>query len=181
LGLSDIESSQIAHSAELHCKTGLGTVLSEYYGGLCIRLKGGAPGIGKTSILKINNFKVAIFCFSPIFTRYFIESIGKISNHTCTKMMEKILKTKDIVDFLDLSCDFSQSLKFLDKECNSLIELLTQNGFPCSAALFGQTVFTIVKENEIEEIRKISKKFPTRLFVSDIENEGARLISEHDS
>jgi hypothetical protein len=38
-----------------------------------------------------------------------------------------------------------------------------------------------VKENEIEEIRKISKKFPTRLFVSDIENEGARLISEHDS
>jgi pantoate kinase len=96
-------------------------------------------------------------------------------------MMEKILKTKDIVDFLDLSCDFSQSLKFLDKDCNSLIELLTQNGFPCSAALFGQTVFTIVKENEIEEIRKISKKFPTRLFVSDIENEGARLISEHDS
>jgi pantoate kinase len=181
LGLSDIESSQIAHSAELHCKTGLGTVLSEYYGGLCIRLKGGAPGIGKTSVLKINNFKVAIFCFSPIFTRYFIESIGKISNHECTKMMEKILKTKGIVDFLDLSHDFSQSLKFLDKGCNSLIALLKQNGFHCSAALFGQTVFTIVKENEIEEMRKISKKFPARLFISDIENEGARLISEHDT
>jgi pantoate kinase len=181
LGLSDIEAAQIAHSAEIHCKTGLGTVLSEYYGGLCIRLKGGAPGIGKTSLLKINNSKAVIFCFSPIFTRYFIESIGRISNNKCTKMMMKILKTKDIVDFLDLSYDFSQSLKFVDKSCNNLMELLAQNGFHCSVALFGQTVFTIVKENELEAIRKISKKFPARLYISDIENEGARLITEHDT
>jgi hypothetical protein len=38
-----------------------------------------------------------------------------------------------------------------------------------------------VKENELEEIRKISKKCPARLFVSDIENEGARLITKHDT
>jgi pantoate kinase len=181
LGLSDIESAQIAHEAEIHCKTGLGTVLSEYYGGLCFRLKGGAPGIGKTSVLKINNSKVAIFCFSPIFTRYFIESIGRISNHKCMNMMMKILKTREIVDFLDLSFDFSQSLKFVDKSCSRLMDLLAQNGFHSSAALFGQTVFTIVKENELETIRKISKKFPARLFISNIENEGARLITKHDT
>lgn len=180
LGLSDIESAQIAHEAEIYCKTGLGTVLSEYYGGLCFRLKGGAPGIGKTSVLKINNSKVAIFCFSPIFTRFFIESIGRISNHKCMNMMMKILKTKDIVDFLDLSFVFSQSLKFVDKSCSRLMDLLTQNGFHSSTALFGQTVFTIVKENELESIRKISKKFPARLFISNIENEGARLITKHD-
>jgi len=180
LGLSDIESAQIAHKAEIQCKTGLGTVLSEYCGGLCFRLKGGAPGIGKTSVLRINNSKVAIFCFSPIFTRYFIESIGGISNHKCMNMMMKILKTKDIVDFLDLSFDFSQSLKFVDKNCSSLMDILAQNGFHSSAALFGQTVFTIVKENELETIRKISKKFPARFFVSNIENEGARLITKHD-
>lgn len=181
LGLSDIESAQIAHKAEIHCKTGLGTVLSEYHGGLCIRLKAGAPGIGKTRVLKINNSKVAIFCFSPIFTQYFLESIGRISNHECMKMMMKILKTKEIVDFLDLSYDFSQSLKFVDKTCINLMNGLAQNGFHSSAALFGQTVFTIVKENELEEIRKISRKYPARLFVSDIENEGARLITKHDT
>lgn len=181
LGLSDIESAQIAHKAEIECKTGLGTVLSEYCGGLCFRLKGGAPGIGKTSMLKINNFKVAIFCFSPIFTRYFIEGIGRISNHKCMEMMLKVMKTKDIIDFLDLSYDFSQSLKFADKNCSSLMDLFAQNGFHSTMALFGQTVFTIVKENEIETIRKISKKFPARLFISNIENEGARLITKHDA
>lgn len=181
LGLSDMESAQIAHKAEIECKTGLGTVLSEFHGGLCIRIKGGAPGIGKTNVIRINNYKVAIFCFSPMFTPYFIECIRKISNDECNSMMMKVLKTKSTVDFLELSYKFSQSLRFVNKTCNNLMDLLTQNGFHSSAALFGQTVFTIVKENELETIKKISKNFPTRLFISDIENEGARLIKKHDT
>ena len=181
LGLSDMESAQIAHKAEIECKTGLGTVLSEFHGGLCIRIKGGAPGIGKTNVIRINNYKVAIFCFSPMFTPYFIECIRKISNDECNNMMMKVLKTKRTVDFLELSYKFSQSLRFVNKTCNNLMDLLTQNGFHSSAALFGQTVFTIVKENELETIKKISKNFPTRLFISDIENEGARLIKKHDT
>jgi len=181
LGLSDTESAQIAHKAEIECKTGLGTVLSEFHGGLCIRIKGGAPGIGKTNVIGINNSKVAIFCFSPMFTQYFIESIGKISNDECNNMMMKVLKTKSIAEFLELSYKFSLSLRFVNKTCNNLMDLLTQNGFHSSAALFGQTVFTIVKENELETIKKISKNFPTRLFISDIENEGARLIKKHDT
>jgi pantoate kinase len=181
LGLSDTESAQIAHKAEIECKTGLGTVLSEFHGGLCIRIKGGAPGIGKTNVIRINNYKVAIFCFSPMFTQYFIESIRKISNDECNNMMMKVLKTKSTVDFLELSYKFSQSLRFVNKTTNNLMDLLTQNGFHSSAALFGQTVFTIVKENELETIKKISKNFPTRLFISDIENEGARLIKKHDT
>ena len=181
LGLSDMESAQIAHKAEIECKTGLGTVLSEFHGGLCIRIKGGAPGIGKTNVIRINNYKVAIFCFSPMFTQYFIESIRKISNDECNNMMMKVLKTKSTVDFLELSHKFSKSLRFVNKTCNNLMDLLTQNGFHSSVALFGQTVFTIVKENELETIKKISKNFPTRLFISEIENEGARLIKKHDT
>ena len=179
LGLSDAESAQIAHKAEIECNTGLGTVLSEFYGGLCVRIKGGAPGIGKTSVIKLNTCKVAIFCFSPIFTRYFIESIRTISNDECNKMMMKILKTKSIVDFLEISYKLSQSLGFINKTCNNLMDLLIQNGFQSSVALFGQTVFAIVKENELETIKEISKNFSARLFISEIENEGARLIKKH--
>lgn len=96
-------------------------------------------------------------------------------------MMTKTLKTKSIIDFLELSYDFSQSLRFVNKSCNNLMDLLLQNGFYSSVALFGQTVFTIVKENELEELRKVSKNLSARLFISDIENEGARLIRKHDT
>ena len=181
LGLSNTESAQIAHRAEIECKTGLGTVLSEYCGGLCVRIKGGAPGIGKTKTIKINNCKVAIFCFSPMFTQYFIESIRNISNAECTNMMMKLLETKSTLEFLKISYKFSQSLRFVNKNCNNLMDSLIQNGIYSSAALFGQTVFTIVKENELEIIKKISKNFPAELFISDIENEGARIIKQHDT
>jgi pantoate kinase len=181
LQLSDIESAQIAHKAEIECKTGLGTVLSEFYGGLCLRTKAGAPGIGKTSVIKINNYKIAIFCFSPIFTRYFIDSIRKISNHECKEMIMGVLKSKKISDFLKLSYEFSKSLAYANTTCSRLIDVLEKNGFTGSTALFGQTVFTIVKENELRTIANISKNFPAKLFISDIENEGARLIKKNDA
>ena len=181
LGLSDAESAQIAHRAEIECKTGLGTVLSEYCGGLCVRIKGGAPGIGRTKTIKINNCKVAIFCFSPMFTQYFIESVRDISNAKCTNMMMKLLESKSTFEFLKISYNFSQSLRFVNKNCNNLMDSLMQNGINCSAALFGQTVFTILKENELEIIKKISKNFHAELFISDIENEGARIIKKHDT
>jgi pantoate kinase len=47
LGLTRIEAAQVAHIAEVKCKTGLGTVIAETYGGLEIRTKPGAPGIGE--------------------------------------------------------------------------------------------------------------------------------------
>ena len=37
---------QIAHNAEVNCKTGLGDVLASFHGGFEIRVKPGAPGIG---------------------------------------------------------------------------------------------------------------------------------------
>ncbi|MDW3631948.1 MAG: hypothetical protein QOK71_10955, partial [Nitrososphaeraceae archaeon] len=40
------QAAQIAHIAEIACNTGLGTVISEFYGGLEIRTSFGAPGIG---------------------------------------------------------------------------------------------------------------------------------------
>jgi len=181
LGLSDIETAQIAHNAEIQCKTGLGTVLSEFYGGFCIRTKGGAPGIGKTTVIKLNNCKVAIFCFSPVFTQYFIQGIRKISNDDCHQMMLRVLKTESIVDFLELSYSFSQCLGFANRTCNNLMNLLSQNGFQSSVALFGQTVFTVVKENELEVIKEISKNFAARLFISEIENEGVRLIKKDET
>jgi pantoate kinase len=96
-------------------------------------------------------------------------------------MIMKVLKTKKISDFLKLSYEFSRSLGYANTTCNRLIDVLVKNGFTGSTALFGQTVFTIVKENELKTIDNISKDFPAKLFISDIENEGARLIRKNDA
>ena len=46
-GLTRVEAAQIAHVAEIECKTGLGSVFAAERGGFGILTKPGAPGIGE--------------------------------------------------------------------------------------------------------------------------------------
>ena len=47
LGMSELEASKVAHITEIRCITGLGTVIAQSCGGLEIRTRPGAPGIGE--------------------------------------------------------------------------------------------------------------------------------------
>src|SRR5919202_744741 len=70
-GLSTIEAAQIAHNAEVACKTGLGTVIAEFAGGFEIRTNAGAPGIGTIEKIELNH-KAIILCMSQISTKSFM-------------------------------------------------------------------------------------------------------------
>lgn len=54
-----------AHEAEVIYKTGLGDVISQYYGGVEIRLKPGAPGYGVIKNISIRNNPEIIACTLP--------------------------------------------------------------------------------------------------------------------
>ncbi|HMK33192.1 MAG TPA: GHMP kinase, partial [Nitrosopumilaceae archaeon] len=100
--LSRTQVGQIAHRAEIFCKTGLGTVLSSYHGGFEIRTKQGAPGIG--SLRKIRNDSSSIvICFSPISTKNIIKNDLPKINGLGGKMVDKLIKSRDYREFLDMS------------------------------------------------------------------------------
>ena len=64
---------QIAHNAEVNCKTGLGDVLASFYGGFEVRVKPGKPGIGTVEKISTDKISVIMICFSPISTNKFIK------------------------------------------------------------------------------------------------------------
>ena len=64
---------QIAHNAEVNCKTGLGDVLASFHGGFEVRVKPGAPGIGTVEKISTDKISVIMICFSPISTNKFIK------------------------------------------------------------------------------------------------------------
>ncbi len=64
---------QIAHNAEVNCKTGLGDVLASFHGGFEIRVKAGAPGIGDVEKISTEKISIIMICFSPISTNEFIK------------------------------------------------------------------------------------------------------------
>jgi pantoate kinase len=167
------QAAQIAHIAEIECKTGLGTVISEFYGGLEIRTTFGAPGIGKVTKIELNNYKAVILCISPLSTKQILSNYSNNANTLGQKMVEQLLLSKDVTSFLRMSHEFADFLGLTKGLCAKPIEELNHFGVDCSTGMFGETIFTLVPPNEISTVTSVLKKFQGTLIVSDIDNRGA--------
>jgi pantoate kinase len=173
------QAAQIAHIAEIECNTGLGTVISEFYGGLEIRTSFGAPGIGQVTKIELNNYKAIILCIGPLSTKYMLSNSSNKANIIGRKMVERLLLSIDVNSFLRMSHEFADFLGLTKGLCAKPIEKLNNLGIDCSIGMFGETIFTLVPPNEISIVTSVLKKFPGTLIVSDIDNRGA-LIENFD-
>jgi len=171
--LTRTQVGQIAHNAEIYCKTGLGTVLSSYYGGFEIRTKYGAPGIG--SLKKIsNNSSVILICFSPISTKKFLKNELQRVNGLGGKMVNKLIKSRDYLEFLDMSLEFAKYVRVVTPKMDDVINDLQNNGIKCGVAMFGETVFTLVPKSKEDQVMKILKKYDGIVIKSGIDKSGVR-------
>ncbi len=175
-GLSDIEAAQIAHKADLACKCGLGTVLAEYHGGFEMRLKAGAPGIGVVDKIAVGDRKAVILCVAPMSTKDFLTNKISLVNGLGGKMLSKLTKTRSVDDFMEMSLQFAKSIGFVSNRCQRVIYEMVANGYRCSIAMFGETVFSIVKNDYVKEVQRILGKYNGELLVCDIDLHGARMI-----
>jgi len=171
--LTRTQVGQMAHNAEIYCKTGLGTVLSSYYGGFEIRTKQGAPGIG--SLKKIsNNSSVILICFSPISTKKFLKNELQRVNGLGGKMVNKLIKSRDYLEFLDMSLEFAKYVRVVTPKMDDVINDLQNNGIKCGVAMFGETVFTLVPKSKEDQVMKILKKYDGIVIKSGIDKSGVR-------
>ena len=175
--LSKDHVGQIAHRAEVNCKTGLGDVLGAFNGGFEIRTKGGAPGIGKVE--KINSdSSVIMICFSPISTKKFLDEKIDTINGLGGKMVDKLILSKNCDDFQDMSLEFAKYIQVLTPKMKSVINELHANEIKCGVALFGETVFALVPNKMEKKVKNILEKFDDGIIISSvIDNAGARLTN----
>lgn len=175
--LDKIEIGKIAHIAEINCKTGLGDVLASFHGGFEIRVKPGAPGIGKVEKIDVDNISIIMICFSPISTNKFIqEHLSKI-NGLGGKMVNKLLETKDYDNFQDMSLEFAKYINIMTPRMEKLIEELSLNGIKSGIALFGETIFTMIPKISKNKVLDIFKKYPEgKIIISQLDVQGARVL-----
>jgi pantoate kinase len=176
-GLSKIQAAQIAHCAEIACKTGLGTVIAEFVGGFEMRMSPGAPGIGSIkSIPQDDRRKAVVLCLAPILTKSFLTDRINEVDGLGTVMLNKLSRSRTIDDFLKMSQEFADRLYLTKGRCKRPIEALRAKGFESSVALFGETLFTLVDDSRVKEATNVLKEFGGRLLVCNIDNAGARVL-----
>ena len=168
---------QIAHNAEITCKTGLGDVLASFHGGFEIRVKPGAPGIGDIEKIPINKISVIMICFSPISTKKFIkENLSKI-NGLGGKMVNKLRESRNYEHFQDMSLEFVEYVDVMTPKMQKLVNEFSENNIECGIALFGETIFSMIPEEEEGKVLEITKKYPEGLVIkSELDNSGARVL-----
>ncbi|MEO2201504.1 MAG: GHMP kinase, partial [Nitrosopumilus sp.] len=176
--LEKITIGKIAHNAELNCKTGLGDVLASFHGGFEIRVKPGAPGIGRVEKISTEEISIIMICFSPISTNKFIKERLSQINGLGGKMVDKLIKSKDYEHFQDMSLEFANYVNVMTPKMQKLVNELSKNNIKCGIALFGETVFSMIPKKDESKILEILKKYPEGIVIkSELDNVGARILN----
>lgn len=180
-GLTRHKVGQIAHAAEISCKTGLGDVLASYHGGFEIRTRPGGPGVGQVEKIE-SDAKVVLICFSPISTRKFIDERIKTINGLGGRMVARLAESKDRGEFQDMSLEFARHVGMITPKMDAVIADLQDAQIKCGAALFGETVFTLISKTDESKVLDILKRYPDGIVIrSGIDNAGARLWDSQKS
>ncbi|MCP8312001.1 MAG: pantoate kinase [Candidatus Methylarchaceae archaeon HK02M1] len=182
IGLSKIEAARIAHIAEVECKTGLGTVIAETYGGFEVRIRAGAPGVGEIEQVPIgNDYSVVCLNFGPISTKKVLNDVNSRIriNEAGSGLTIRLMKEPSPEYFMKLSREFADFFNIFSDRMKNILNEVDKYGFRCSMAMIGETCFSFTKTHEAEELAEIFRKHARSekdVIFSSIDTKGARRL-----
>ncbi len=182
LKLTYNQIGRIAHSAEVQCKTGLGTVGPLMLGGCVLTVEPGAPGLAVIDRIPISPDHVVVAgVFGRISTKQVLSSSEKRLkiNKWGQITLEKILEEPSLENFLASCQEFARKTGFMTKRLEKLVWLAEKAGaIGVAQNMVGEAVHAITKsENAKEVVEAFRQVLPEdKIIVSEIDFQGARLI-----
>lgn len=172
LPLSFIKSAQIAHIAELEMGSGLGDVIGEISGGIVLRLKEGAPGVGETEKIALDKYDdlyIISKTFGEIKTSDIIEDpvYKRKINQMGHDLLQKLIKKPEPGEFMELSRQFAEKTGLMSRKVKEMVNLFDDETTGASMAMLGNTVFAL------SENKDTSIKDP---IIAKIDNSGCRFV-----
>jgi pantoate kinase len=182
-GSATLEAAQIAHMADIECKTGLGSVFAAERGGFGILTKPGAPGIGEAiSYPHTENLRVVYIHFGPIWTKDALANPAlrvKI-NEMGGQFVDELAINPNPALFMRLSRQFTEHVGLVTPKLRSVFDKMDSLDCTFTMAMFGEVAFSVLEKWRAEETARILEThFPGfEAVVVGIDNVGARMTSE---
>ncbi len=176
---SRVGALRVAHVADVAARTGLGTVASVSKGGLAVRLKPGAPGIGMVRKLATSSdLRVVSGSFGPLSTsRVLASRILRKRVNVCSRgLLESLLRKPDGFNFLRLSRRFADCLGLASVRLRNLLGVLEKRGIVASMMMLGDGAFCIAPRQAAREAARLFRQNELSPVVSKVSREGAHLV-----
>ena len=175
LGLSKEDALKAAHMAEVQLRTGLGDVISSFFGGLEIRKSPGLPPWGLIEHIPGKFDIVLCVIGKKIDTKKVLNNpilVNKISDYgrLCTK---KLLENPSIENFFYQSKIFTKKTGLADNKIIQAIDSVSNKGL-ASMCMLGNSVFAAGKTEEICRVLSVFGK----VYICCIDEYGARILEE---
>ncbi|TET29454.1 MAG: hypothetical protein E3J70_06790 [Candidatus Heimdallarchaeota archaeon] len=176
------ELGQIAHKAEVICRTGLGDVISQLQGGAEIRLEPGAPGIGviKGFSWSIDEL-ILVATIGTMSTKDIITNpkmIEKI-NHYSNKLLRELNENPSLEEFLRVSFEFADKTGLMSNKLKKLITYLREDEYSASMVMLGDSLFVVGDIYDLEECSNIINNYDpnAKIWIDSISNLGPIVLN----
>ena len=184
-GLTRISASQMAHVAEIECKTGLGSVFASERGGFGILTKPGAPGVGEAiSYPDAGRLRAIYVYLGPIPTKEALANpaLRTKINEMGGKFVDKLTKDPTPARFMRSSRQFTEHIGLVTPRLRKLFDKMDQAGYTFTMAMFGEVAFSVMEKARAEEAAiLIESSFPGyEAVVVGIDDKGARVTSRNN-
>ena len=181
LRLTRMEAARVAHVAEIECRTGLGSVLAELNGGFGVTDKPGGPGVGETvRFPHSKDLRAVCLHFGPISTEKALsdKKLRRKINELGGRFVDELKGSPSVDGFLELSRSFAEHVELITQRVRSVLEKTDEEGFLCSMAMFGETIFSLAEPEKADELASLLRKEAPghEIFFDVVDDQGARLV-----
>jgi len=182
LPLTYNQIGNIAHVAEVQCKTGLGTVGPLMLGGCVLTVEPGAPGISVIDRIPLSDdYMIVTGVFGAKPTKQVLASAEKRRevNRWGRKTLELILGEPSVENFMACCLDFAEKAGFMTARVRQLVKMAEKSGAVGAAQnMVGEAVHALTLEENAGNIAEAFKQvLPNeKILVAKIDFQGARLI-----
>jgi pantoate kinase len=178
-GLTRIEAAQMAHLAEIECKTGLGSVFAAEKGGFGVLYEPGAPGIGKGILFEdTSDLAVVYVYYGPIHTKSALSNpdlVRKI-NQLGRTYVDELYKELTPERFMYYSRKFTDHVGLATKRIRSLFKEMDRYGLTFTMANFGEVAFSLQHREKAEEAARILREFNENPVLCLVDKHGTVLL-----
>jgi pantoate kinase len=169
--------AQIAHTAEIRCATGLGSVSGVIRGGAILILDPGAPGYDRVDWLPMNpTHRIVTASFAPISKKdiIFAKDALQAVNREGQMVLRQILTNPDPVRFMNLCRGFAEKAGFLSNRLAEVIEnTMGAGALGATQNMIGDAFHALVDVKKVDSVvSSIADYFESEVLVSKISKGG---------
>ena len=179
LRLDPIDAAQIAHIAEIECKTGLGSVFAAVNGGFGVLYEPGAPGIGKAKLMEDTSDLVVIYIYyGQIHTKKALSDQGLVNkiNRFGGEYVDELYKELTPERFMYFSRRFTEHIGLATKRIKDVFREMDQHNLTFTMANFGEVAFTVQYEEKAEEALRLLTGIGEDPVVCSVDERGTALL-----